>query len=243
MSLQVQSQSIDSPATSKLDLIDRKERLRRIQEHIRRQPNRPIAILEAGCGRKWPLQLDVEYRLTGVDIDQDALNIRQNQSKDLDIGILGDLHSVNLPAASFDAIYSNFVLEHIEGAEGVLDNFVRWLRPGGIMILTVPDRDSVYGFFTRITPFKAHVLYKKYLAGDRDAGKPGHGPFRTFHDQVIGRRGLRAFAQSRGLSVLEECRFNSKAPKSVRAFMQVVSLLTFRHLSADMNLLYVVKKQ
>ena len=34
----------------------------------------PLQILEAGCGQFWPLDLkDIQFTLTGVDIDKDAL--------------------------------------------------------------------------------------------------------------------------------------------------------------------------
>ena len=42
-------------------------------------------ILEAGCGRKWPLDLaGVDYKLTGVDIDEHGLALRKEQQHDLD---------------------------------------------------------------------------------------------------------------------------------------------------------------
>ena len=41
-------------------------------------------ILEAGCGRHWPLKLErVEYHLTGIDFDQQAIEIRQSKFNDL----------------------------------------------------------------------------------------------------------------------------------------------------------------
>lgn len=112
-----------------------------------------IEILEAGCGRRWPYRLhDVRYVLTGVDVNEDALRIWQEEKKDLDHVILGDLRTVRLEEHHFDIVYSAFVLEHIAEAELVFANFLRWLKPGGLMILKFPDRDSVYGFVTRITP-------------------------------------------------------------------------------------------
>ena len=41
--------------------------------------NGPLRILEAGCGTMWPLRLEgVEYQLTGVDVDRNALEVRGN---------------------------------------------------------------------------------------------------------------------------------------------------------------------
>src|SRR6267154_4568853 len=45
----------------------------------------PLEILEAGCGREWPIKLEgVRYRLTGIDLDEAALESRVRD--------VGDLH-------------------------------------------------------------------------------------------------------------------------------------------------------
>ena len=83
--------------------------------------NGVMQILEAGCGQRWSLQLEeVQYFLTGVDVDPQALAIRKNVMKDLDEAIVGDLRTVVFSAGRFDVIYNAYVLEHILGAEGVL---------------------------------------------------------------------------------------------------------------------------
>ena len=94
-----------------------------------------LQILEAGCGQKWSINLDrVEYILTGVDLDKAALELRMNVVNDLDEIIQGDLVSVALSESHYDVIYNAFVLEHINGAENVLNNFIRWLKPGGLWL-------------------------------------------------------------------------------------------------------------
>lgn len=189
-----------------------------LERLIRQKSNgHPLRILEAGCGRKWPLKLDgVPYRLTAVDVDRDALQARKTITRDIDEVFVGDLRTGDLFApASFDVIYNSFVLEHIDGAEGVLDNFLRWLAPGGLMILRIPDRDSVYGFLTRCTPYSLHVLYKRYLQGLRTAGQPGHGPYPTVHDAVVSRRGLYSYCQARGCTVLYESGFSGYLPRKL----------------------------
>jgi 2-polyprenyl-3-methyl-5-hydroxy-6-metoxy-1,4-benzoquinol methylase len=76
----------------------------------------PLEILEAGCGRRWPHELKMQYRLTGVDTDAEALKARVEQRKDLDVAILGDIRTVDLPESSYDVVYCGWVLEHISGA-------------------------------------------------------------------------------------------------------------------------------
>ena len=149
-----------------------------------------LCILDAGCGNSWQMDLGgVRYALTGVDLNQDALNIRKHEG-DLQEAVLGDLRTVYLEENRFDVIYNSFVLEHIENAELVLNNFHRWLRPGGILILRIPDPESVYGFLSKATPFWLHVFYKRYIGGHKMAGKPGYDPFPTVYNPIVSPRGF-----------------------------------------------------
>lgn len=183
-----------------------RELIAQLEHHVRRlaegRRGEPLAVLEAGCGRQWPLDVQgLEIRLTGVDMDAAALGMRT----DLDCAIVGDLRDAQLlPRGAYDLIYNSFVLEHVDGAERVLENFVSWLRPGGLLILRFPDRESAYGFAARMTPFRLHVLYKRWIEGMPDAGKPGFDPYPTHYDRVITRRGIREFCSRHGCRILEE---------------------------------------
>jgi len=175
----------------------------------------PLAILEAGCGTTWPLKLDgIPYAVTGVDLDQNALELRRRSARQQERLLQGDLRTRALfGSEQFDVIYNSFVLEHVDGAQEVLDNFLEWLKPGGILILRVPDRDSVYGFLARSTPFWLHVLIKKYAYNFPNAGKPGYDPFPTFYDRVISRRGLHEYCRKRGCVVAAEAGSGNYLPK------------------------------
>lgn len=188
-------------------LSSRDEEFRLLERYIRdrARSGRSLEILEAGCGARWPIDLSgVDYVLTGVDSNPDALDSRKHSSKDLHESIHGDLQEVDLPRDRYDVIYSSFVLEHVRGAETILDRFIGWLRPGGLLIIRIPDRDSVHGLVSRLTPFWFHVLYKKYVARDASVGKPGGGPFPTYHERVVSLAGIREYCRARGLRILEE---------------------------------------
>jgi SAM-dependent methyltransferase len=209
-----------------------------------------LAILEAGCGQHWPLKLSgIKYRLTGVDLDREALEYRVNVTKDLDEAIVGDLRNVDLGGRTFDVIYNAFVLEHIERAGLVLENFSRWLRPGGLLILKMPDRNSVFGVLTNITPFWFHVVYHKYVLGRENAGQPGFGPYPTHYDPVVSRPGIRTFCSEHRFAIKEERGLGSYVIESsararfVRCIAMAVSALgagrwSWRH----NNLTYVLQK-
>lgn len=209
-----------------------------------------LEILEAGCGQRWPLDLgEIEYTLTGVDLDRDALTYRSTVSKDLDEVIVGDLRNLDLGTRKFDVIYNSFVLEHVDNAELVLENFSRWLKPGGLVLLKLPDRNTVFGFLTNLTPFWFHVFYHRFVLGRKHAGEPGFGPYPTYYDRVVSRRGIREFCESHQLAIREERGMGTyvveTTPRTrlIRLVTQVVSALSGGRLPwRHNNLTYVLEK-
>jgi len=211
-----------------------------------------LEILEAGCGRFWPLDLNgVDYALTGIDLDETALKIRNETHGDLSLSIVGDLRTASIDYSHFDIIYNAFVLEHVSGAEQVLNNFIHWLKPGGLIILKMPNRDSVKGFMTRMTPFWFHITYTKHIRGIKLAGEPGYGPYPTPFDEVVSRQGIHKFCREHGLEVVAEY-YNAYADqndskklirrleKGFSTFMQWVS---FGQLSADyIDMIYIIQQ-
>ncbi len=199
----------------------------------------PLRILEAGCGRHWPLKLSVPYTLTGLDLDRDALEART----DLDRAIVGDLRTVELAPHSFDVIYNAFVLEHVSGAQRVLERFLEWLAPGGMLVLKIPDRDSAYGFLTRLTPCWTHVMFHRYALRQPLAGTPGHGPYPTYYDAIVSERGMREFCRRKGLTSPEVYRLCSYAnDRAVRLSAFLVSVLSLGRLAWRHNNLLLLAR-
>ena len=164
---------------------------------------RPLSIIEAGCGRFWKLDLTgIDYTLTGVDLDPVALELRKTVAHDLDVAICGDLCTVDLPAASTDVVYSRYVLEHVQRADVAIQNFVKWLKPGGLMILHIPGRETARGFYTRLLPHWCHQWFYRYVMGDKLAGQQGHPPHRTYFHPVIGGERLCGFLAENGMKCL-----------------------------------------
>lgn len=224
-----------------------------IEEHIRQQ-NRtegPLQILEAGCGQQWELKLkDIPYNLTGLDLDKAALDIRKNVLNDLDEIVLGDLRYVDLGNNKYDVIYNSFVLEHIQDAGKVLSRFLGWLKPNGLLIIRIPDPDSVQGFFTRISPHWFHVFYYKYILGRASAGKPGYAPYPTYYDPVVSRAGIHTFCLQNNLKIRDE--FGNAywkpgrgiARSAIILFKKAIHILSFGTLACEYtDLLYVLQNE
>lgn len=192
-----------------------------------------IKVLEAGCGRTWNLDLKgLKYSLTGLDVSKEALEIRKNQTKDLDEVIHGDLQTVDIPQESFDLVFCSYVLEHIDAADVVLERLFMWLKPQGLLVLLIPDRNTVYGAITRLSPHWFHVFFYRYFLKKKNAGKPGFGPFETYYRKIVSREGIVNYCALNnhrikleyGLKVNSKRMFGSLAPmanvtmKSLSAF-------------------------
>jgi len=194
-----------------------------------------VQILEAGCGRKWDLQnLDFKFELTGVDQDAEALRLRRSVSKDLNHSLQGDLRDVAFDDAQFDVIYCSYVLEHIERAEQVLDSFRAWLRPGGVIVLRIPDGSCAYGSITRMTPHWFHVLYYRWILGQTTAGKPGYPPYRTVFDDVVCADGILKYADRCHLMPIVTARTMVEVKRGwrgllVKLALRLVNFLTLGH--------------
>ena len=205
----------------------------------------PLDILEAGCGRQPFIRVNVPHKLTGIDSDAAALEIRHQKHCDLHDVILGDLRTADLSPESFDVIYCSFVLEHIENAELVLENFVRWLKPGGLLILRVPDRDSVWGFVTRHTPLAFHVFVRRHLMRQPNAGRPGHAPYPVYYDRVISTRGMAQFCDKNMLTTQFTFQSGYELRKSrlIKFVSSLGGLLSLGRLaSKHNNLTYIIRK-
>jgi len=224
-----------------------------MEKYIKQKANdgSPLHILEAGCGQFWPLDLKgIPFTLTGVDIDKGALELRRTQYNDLTEMIVGDLRSVDLEKNKYDVIYNSYVLEHIDGADRVLAKFASWLKPGGILILRMPDRNSVKGFVTRVTPFWFHMFYGKYIVRFRDAGKTGFGPYPTFYDPIVSRAGIQEYCRNNHFIIKEEYAQRSDLGSQgitgflMYLFVRSVSLLSLGKLAWEYSdLTYILEKE
>lgn len=82
------------------------------------------------------------------------------------ISHVGDAHDSGLfEADSYDAILLFNVLEHCHTPQAVVDNIHRWLKPGGVCLLMVPNAQRVHdypGDFWRPMPEGVRHLFRDY---------------------------------------------------------------------------------
>jgi SAM-dependent methyltransferase len=98
-----------------------------------------VAVLDAGCGRTSPLIRfrDRIDRFVGVDIHEPPEPLPY-----LDEFAVVDLcgAAAAFPEGSFELVLSNFTLEHFADPDAALANLFRWLRPGGMLVVTTVNR-------------------------------------------------------------------------------------------------------
>jgi SAM-dependent methyltransferase len=146
---------------------------RRVPEHG--------SVIEVGCGNGAFLatlhEIRPDIRLAGVDIE--------------DVGITdppglafhhGQLEEVELPEASFDAVYCSNLIEHVADPPAFLAGCRAILRPGGVIVGVTPD----------------HLSVDRYLFGRYWAGY--HYPRHTF---VFDHHNIKNLLQNAGFDVVQ----------------------------------------
>ena len=125
--------------------------------------------LDAGCGRTTRLRnyRDRISRLVGVDVDDAA----GRENPYLDEYVHADL-SDRLPFAnaSFDLVYANFIVEHLEHPERTFAEWRRVLKPEGTLVLLTSNRASPLMVAADRIPERVRLQVKRRGAGavDRD---------------------------------------------------------------------------
>lgn len=109
-------------------------------------PARPCGrLLEVGFGNGQTLRRmhSLGWEVEGVEFDPVAVN--NARASGLSVH-LGDISSQNFPEASFDAVVSSHVIEHLPDPEGFLNECRRLLKRGGMLVIYTPNSRS-FGHF------------------------------------------------------------------------------------------------
>ena len=99
---------------------------------------RASSMLEVGCGRAATGALIRERsgcRVVGLELNPEAAATAR---KRIDRVIQGDVQTVE-PGETFDAIVAFDLFEHLTDGQAFLERAVGWLRPGGRIVLSVPN--------------------------------------------------------------------------------------------------------
>jgi SAM-dependent methyltransferase len=106
----------------------------------------PSSVLEAGSGMgamSWRFASRFDYR--GYEPDPTSYSEAARRLARLGKGEVRNEPVPEQPDRSFDLLAAFEVLEHIEDDRGTLSNWVRWLTPGGHVLISVPAHPDRFG--------------------------------------------------------------------------------------------------
>jgi SAM-dependent methyltransferase len=141
----------------------------------------PTALLEIGCG-DGHLLVEAErrgYNVTGVEYSPHSAARAQAKLKRGKV-FVGDLESQSLPDASFDICILADVIEHVRDPRETLRLLWRKIRPGGLLLVATPSRDS----------WSAHLMGSHWME------------FKTEHLSYFSRNTIEALLSQAGFETL-----------------------------------------
>ena len=110
---------------------------------LRRAVLPPARLVDAGAGRGRFVAAArrAGYEAKGFEPDADRASAAGSA---YDVGLeTAGIEEVEYAAGSVDAITAWHVLEHVDDPDAAVARFARWLRPGGALLVGVPNLDSL----------------------------------------------------------------------------------------------------
>lgn len=102
-------------------------------------------------------------KLIGVDVDPAVM---QNPHMD-EVHIIDPKAPLPFETGTFDLIYSDWVIEHVERPEAFVAEVHRLLKPGGWFCARTPSKWSYIALFARLIPTALHDRVLKRAQPDR----------------------------------------------------------------------------
>ena len=181
-----------------------------VHDYVYQSLGRPVTVLRAGCVTPLAeLGLD-KLRQDGFNVNVVTVDVdhrrrprtgngprTENETQTRGEVTVGDLRSIPLPPRSFDVVHCSLLLDRISHVQLVLDRFAAALRPGGLLLLRIRDRDSAAGFLDRRLPgWARRALWARLYPGEP-------GPFPAVYEPTGSGRGIAAYMLMRGLVITQ----------------------------------------
>ena len=157
--------------------------------------NNDLTIADAGCGAKAPMLVTLIGKaklLIGIDRIDFHPSLHNIGLKLLN----NDLGKIEIENSSVDIIVSKSVMEHIEDVDKVYNEFNRILKPGGSVLLLVPNFWDYVSILSYAIPNRLH----KYIVS-KMSGRASEDTFPTYYKSNTNRSICR-LAKNSGFDVI-----------------------------------------
>jgi SAM-dependent methyltransferase len=141
-------------------------------------------LLDVGCasGRFIKQMAAVGWEVAGIEFDPEAAAKAKTVTERI---FIGDPVDADFPPASFDLVTAFHVIEHLPDPLGSLRNMVRWLAPGGLMIVEVPNvagvGGSLFGRYWSGLDFPRHLIHFTPASMGAMVGRAGGRVVHAWH--------------------------------------------------------------
>lgn len=163
-----------------------------IQRHL--QPT--AGVLELGSGssnRTTALLAQCSAFVDGIDIDPE---IETNEA--LRRRVVYDGRQFPIADNSYDAVVTDYVLEHVEDPVAVLGEVTRVLKPHGVFLFRTPNLYHYVSLASYLSPHWLHVAIARYVRATPDAVEP----YPTFY-RLNTNKQIRRLCDQASLSAVE----------------------------------------
>jgi len=164
-------------------------------------------VLEAGGGSFSHFSLPEGSRLLALDISHGQL--LRNQSTPL--RVQADLQALPITRGRLGMIICFNVIEHLEDPESALRQMIDALDSGGLMLLGCPNRSSLKGLITRLTPIMLHRAFYKYIVRKEDRGEEHYDAFATPFGRIVSEGELPGWLTGEGMDIVEFSAYDGAA--------------------------------
>jgi 2-polyprenyl-3-methyl-5-hydroxy-6-metoxy-1,4-benzoquinol methylase len=189
---------------------------------------RGLRILDLGCGGGHNgalLKRAGAREVIGVELHAGATAQARTRLDAVVQGDLAHLDLADLGLEPFDAILASDVLEHLAEPEDVLARVLSRLRPGGVVVVSLPNVAHVVVF--------ANLLMKRWP-------RRSSGIFDRTHLRFFAKRDMVQLLEGAGLRVLRVQPYYTRYA-AIRAACLILSLYVFREYWARQFLLLAEK--